>query len=375
MSAVKILIVDDMRIISELIASLLNELNEPFQYLFAMNGKEACKMAHAARPDLVIMDWEMPEMSGYEALQRMKKNDALKDIPVIISSGFTESENIRLALEAGAIDYIRKPIDGIELIARVRSVLALTSAYNKLREQTVLLNHERQRTHNIIKGYLPESVVKEILNDGFVKPRRYKEVSVLFADLVDFTTTTNSMSPKCMFNELNSLFPAFDEIMHYHGCEKIKTIGDAYLASCGFPEAEPLHAVKLARAAVDMINFVSLRNKKHPTRWRLRIGIHSGDMFAGLIGRENYHFDVFGDTINTAARMQQHADPMQINLSEKTNELVRDYFKTIERVPLKVKGKGVQKMFYLYRPIVDTEFYHQSFDEHPLKSIVMPNGQ
>lgn len=372
MDTIKILIVDDMRIISELIASLLDELNEPFQYLYALNGKDACKIAQAARPDLVIMDWEMPVMSGYDALLRMKKNDALKDIPVIISSGFTESENIRMALEGGAIDYIRKPIDSIELIARVRSVLALTSAYNKLREQTVLLNKERERTQNIIKGYLPDVLVNEILNDGFLKPRRYKDVSVLFADLVDFTSTTNSISPKCMFNELSTLFPAFDEIMHYHGCEKIKTIGDAYLASCGFPKADPEHAVKLARAAVDMVNFISLRNKTHQNRWRLRIGIHSGDMFAGLIGKENYHFDVFGDTINTAARMQQHADPMQINLSDKTNDLVKNHFQTVERVPLKVKGKGVQKMYYLYRPIIiDSELYHQSFDEHPLAELIL----
>lgn len=369
MDQIKILIVDDMRIITELVASLLSELNEDFLCLVASNGKEACRMAQSEKPDLIIMDWEMPEMSGYDALLKIKKNESTKNIPVIISSGFSESENIKQALEAGAIDYVRKPIDGIELIARVRSVLTLSSTYNKLREQSDLITKERQRTENILKGYLPETLADEIINHGFSKPKRYKNVSVLFADLVDFTSSTNKMSAKRLFDELNDIYPAFDQIMAYHGCTKIKTIGDAYLSTCGLPEPEEDHAIKLLAAAIDMRNYIALRNKTNPTKWKIRIGINSGDVFGGLIGKGYYHFDIFGDSINTAARMQQNSDPMQINISAETNELVQDTYRTIERLPIKVKGKGTQKMYFLHMPINKSSDF-KSFEEHPLKKVL-----
>ena len=365
----KILIVDDMRIITELVASLLGELRDDFIYIKASNGKEACRMAQTKKPDLIIMDWEMPEMSGYDALVKIKKNETTKDIPVIISSGFSESENIKQALEAGAIDYIRKPIDGIELIARVRSVLTLSSTYNKLKEQSQLLNKERQRTENILRGYLPGPLVDEILNQGFSKPKRYKNVSVLFADLVDFTSSTNLMSTKRLFDELNDIFPAFDKIMDYHSCTKIKTIGDAYLSTCGLPIADPKHAIKLVSAAIDMRNYIEYRNSINPTKWTIRIGINSGDVFGGLIGKSYYHFDIFGDTINTAARMQQNSEPMQINISHETDKLIQKDFTTIERVPMKVKGKGVQKMYYVLKYSNESPLFN-SFENHPLKKVL-----
>ncbi|MBN2166728.1 MAG: response regulator [Marinilabiliaceae bacterium] len=371
MNQIKILIVDDMRIIIELVASLLDDLNENFTILKASNGKEACRMAQTHKPDLIIMDWEMPEMSGFDALIKIKKNESTKDIPIIISSGFSESENIKLALEAGAIDYIRKPIDGIELIARVRSVLTLSSTYNKLKEQSVLLNQERQRTENILRGYLPDNLANEILHHGFSKPKRYKNVSILFADLVDFTSNTNLMSPKKMFDELNDIFPAFDDIMSFHNCIKIKTIGDAYLSACGMGDGNEDHAVKLASAAIDMRNYINYRNSISSQKWEIRIGINSGDIFGGLIGKNYYHFDIFGDTINTAARMQQNSEPMQINLSYDTNQQIQKSFKTIERLPIKVKGKGVQKMYFLHTPIVD-DLVYDSFKEHPLKKVLFP---
>ena len=372
MDTIKILIVDDMRIISELIASLLSELNEPFQFIYADNGKEAYKIALASMPDLIIMDWEMPVMSGYDALMRMKKDQTLKDIPVIISSAFDNSDTIRLALEGGAIDYVRKPIDSIELVARVRSVLTLSSTYKALREQSKLLSEERSRNEKLIRGYLPEVVVDEIMHNGYNRPKRYKEVSILFADLVDFTSATNKMSCAHLFNELNDIFPVFDEIMQRHGCMKIKTIGDAYMASCGFPVPDSQHALKLARAAEDMMDFLRMRNNQQHDCWRLRIGICSGDIYAGLIGKDYFRFDVFGDTVNMAARMQQHSDPMQINVAEKTYLRIKNHYNVIERVPFKLKGKGVQRMYFLHHPIVaDEQLCDDSIVEYSKSDLVM----
>jgi class 3 adenylate cyclase/CheY-like chemotaxis protein len=347
MDPIKILIVDDMVVITELISSILLKHNPNYQIITANNGRSACKIAITEQPTLIIMDWEMPEMSGLEALTRIKNYIGTQEIPVIISSGFTQAENVQKALEAGAIDYIRKPIESIELTARVQSVLALTDAFSKIKEKNLLLAQERQRTEFLLRGYLPEQLAEEILNQGFLKPKRYKNVSVLFADLVNFTTKTNTMSPKRMFDELNDIFPVFNTIMKENECTKIKTIGDAYLAACGLPEAIDDHAVKLTQAAIEMRRFLEERNKIHHIHWDIRIGIHSGDVYGGLLGKGYYQFDVFGDTINTAARMQQYSDPMEINISAETKELIGDAYKTIERDPVQVKGKGIQKMYFV----------------------------
>ncbi len=368
MKASKILIVDDMRSISELVALILSELNSDFEYVMAYNGKEACKLALKEEPDLIIMDWEMPEMSGIDALLKIKRNNHTKDIPVIMSSGFTESINIQQALEAGAIDYIRKPIDAIELIARVRSVLTLSSTYNKLQEQTNLYLKEKSRAEDMLKGYMPKALVDEILEEGFAKPKRYRNISVLFADLVDFTTKTNSISAKRLFDELNDIFPAIDKIMLFRKCTKVKTIGDAYLAACGMPEPDIDHATNLAAAALDIRDYIEYRNSIHPIKWGIRIGLHVGDVFGGLIGKEFFQFDVFGDSINTAARMQQHCESMMINVSETmANALVGKYV-VRERAMENVKGKANFKMFYIEDHIDLSGGYRSRIQAHPLFS-------
>ena len=343
----KILIVDDMSVINELISSILLNHNPNYKILTADNGRNACKLAVSELPHLIIMDWEMPEMSGYEALTRLKKNEVTKDIPVIITSGFTQAENVQKALEAGAIDYVRKPIEKIELTARVQSVLALSDAFTKIKEKNHLLDLERKRTESLLRGYLPDQLAEEILNHGFSKPKRYKNVSILFSDLVNFTAKTNTMSPRRMFDELNEIFPAFNEIMNNNRCTRIKTIGDAYMAACGLPEEDPEHAARIINAAIDMRDFLIERNEMNPVKWEIRIGIHSGDVYGGLIGRNYYQFDVFGDTINVASRMEQFSEPMQINISEETNHLIAGQFNTIERIPVYIKGKGTKKMYIL----------------------------
>ena len=155
------------------------------------------------------------------------------------------------------------------------------------------------------------------------------------------------MSPKRMFDELNEIFPAFNTIMKNNQCTKIKTIGDAYMAACGLPNEEPGHALKLTKAAIDMREYLIRRNMTNEIRWEIRIGMHSGDVYGGLIGKEQYHFDVFGDTINTSARMQQYGEPMEINISAATNELIKHQYKTNEREELTVKGKGAMKMYFV----------------------------
>ena len=150
-----------------------------------------------------------------------------------------------------------------------------------------------------------------------------------------------------MIHELNDIFTAFDDIMVRNNCERIKTIGDAYLAVCGMPEKNRNHAQNMINAAIEIRKFLENRNKKSDIKWKIRIGIHSGRVVGGIVGIRKYIYDVFGDTINTTSRMESYSEPMQINISEATHNLVKDKFEFIEREPMEIKGMGLTKMYFL----------------------------
>ena len=337
-SPLKILLVDDMDIIMDIIISYLDTMNRDFLYLKARNGREACKMAQQVKPDLIIMDWEMPQMSGIDALLLMKRNDKLKDTPIIISSGFSDSSNVKKALDAGAIDYVKKPIDAIELIARVKSALALTSSIKALRQKQEELKKEQLKVEKILNGLLPHKILNEIKETGTSKPKRYKSASIMFTDLVGFTKKTTTMSPKRLINELNDIFSSFDKIIRKYNCTRIKTIGDGYLAVSGLPEEDDNHAASIIEAAIEFRQFILERNTINPIKWEITTGINSGEVIGSLIGLENYLFDVFGENVNTAARIQAHCSPMTIAISSSTHKLTSSQFTFEEQGKVQLKG-------------------------------------
>ncbi len=360
-SKIKILLVDDMDIIIEIIISHLKTMGQDFIYLKAHNGRDACKMASQNIPDLIIMDWEMPKMNGIEALGLLKKNNLLKDIPVIISSGFSDSINVRQAMDAGAIDYIRKPIDSIELIARVKSVLALQNKFNELKKKQIEFEIEKKKVEKMLEGLMPPKILEEIKHTGTSKPKRYKSSSVMFIDLVDFTTKSKQMSPKRLINELNDIFSSFDKIIAKNKCTRIKTIGDAYLAVCGLPEETEQHHQRIINAAFLCMEFITRRNTFNPIKWELRIGINSGEIIGSLIGFENYLFDVFGETVNTAARIQSFVNPMVIACGKNTYEQTKnDYIFESYGNP-NLKGLGEVGIYHIIeeKPITNSpKAYH-----------------
>ena len=142
-------------------------------------------------------------------------------------------------------------------------------------------------------------------------------------------------------------FTAFDNIMEKNQCERIKTIGDAYLAVCGLPVPNEMNAINIINSAIEIIEYLKYRNNKSEIEWKIRIGIHSGKVVGGIVGVKKYIYDVFGDTINTASRMETNSEPMRINVSETTYLLTKEKHKFIERGSLTVKGKGTMKMYFL----------------------------
>ncbi len=351
MAGTKILIADDVDYLVDFMIFHLEMMFTDATFLRARNGYEVFRMATKHKPDLILLDWEMPEISGIEALETLKNQDATKDIPVIMVSGFTKPDHVKMALEAGAIDYLKKPIEPDELLARVRTSMTLSSTLQQLTIEKEKLEKEKKKTDVLLKGLLPAEVLETMINSGDIAPKRFRNVTVVMADLVDFTVKSQKMSPKRLLDELQTIFSAFDQIASRYHCTRIKTIGDAYLAVSGMWENEQNHALIAAKMCERMRQYITEHNQRHNIDWEIRIGINSGDIIAGIISESNLSFDIFGDTVNTASRMQTNCDPMQINVSQTTYDLINSYYNMIKRISRKVKGKGAVNMYYLHRPI------------------------
>jgi len=346
-----ILIVDDSPLDMELLVALITK-DEPFRTIItASNGGDACSQALRCQPDLIIMDWEMPNMSGYEALKTLKLNDLTRDLPVILVSGESFSNKIPIAFQAGAADFIQKPVYGDELLARVNSVLKNYANLKSLKDQTNQLTLANNKNERILKSILPWPILMQIKEFGSIPPKRYKDCVAIFVDMVDFTTKTGKMSPSVLLHELHELFNGFDAVIDEHYCTRIKTVGDAYIAVCGMFYTPDKIEIEAASAAVKVREYIMNRNKENDIKWEIKIGLYNGDIIGSSVSQSNLNFDIFGETVNMASRFQTMCEPMQINVSESLSKPLSEAYKLVTRVPRKVKGKGVMPMYYIHHPI------------------------
>ena len=203
------------------------------------------------------------------------------------------------------------------------------------------LSFERTRAEDLLSNVLPDQVAAELKQNGKVVARRFESVSVLFADIVGFTPMSEGLSPEELVDRLNEVFTYFDTLTTDHGCEKIRTIGDAYMVAAGVPEPRRDHADVLAALALAMQAYA------RRSAMTFRIGINSGPVVAGVIGTTKFQYDVWGDTVNTASRMESHAEPGTIQVSRATYELIKDEYNCAERGLIEVKGKGALETWYV----------------------------
>lgn len=215
------------------------------------------------------------------------------------------------------------------------------------------LNQERRKADSLLLNILPESIARELQKNDRVQPLDYESASVLFTDFVGFTRIAESLSPQELIEELDTCFRHFDQIARKHHLEKIKTIGDAYMAVGGIPEANYTHAVDCVLVALEIGQFMTkLREEKMATDkpyWQLRLGIHSGRLVAGVIGQEKFAYDVWGDTVNTASRLESSGVAGRINISRATYEQVKDFFDCEYRGAIPAKNKGEIDMYFVNR--------------------------
>ncbi len=213
---------------------------------------------------------------------------------------------------------------------------------------------ERKKSEKLLLNILPKKVAHDLKKTGKTLPEKFESCTVYFSDIANFTTTSEHLDPVFLISELNDIFTSFDAIMEKYGCERIKTIGDAYMAVCGVPVPVEDHAFRMVNAAKEILISLNERNEKSDLKWRIRIGINTGQIVGGVVGVKKYIYDVFGDTINTASRMESNGEPMRINISKNTYEIVKGEYETTAREPIEVKGKGLQEMYFIEGPIIYT---------------------
>lgn len=222
-----------------------------------------------------------------------------------------------------------------------------TRANRELEEKNTIIQKERKRSDDLLLNILPEKTAEELKSKGKAQARKYEEVTVLFSDFKSFTTIAEKLNPEDLVNELDECFRAFDEITARHGVEKIKTIGDAYMCVGGLPQPNETHARDVVEAAIEMQEWLARRREANPESFEMRIGIHTGPVVAGIVGSRKFAYDIWGDTVNLAARMEQNSEPGKINLSKDTFEKVKDDFDCTYRGKITAKNKGEVDMYFV----------------------------
>ena len=212
-----------------------------------------------------------------------------------------------------------------------------------------LLDFERDRSEKLLENVLPATIAARLKVGTENVADRIDSVSVLFADMVGSTVLASSLSPEEMVGLLNEVFTEFDEITIRHGVEKISTSGDNYMVAAGVPEVQPDHAVALVRVALEMCAYLSRRRSETGRELSMRFGINTGPAVAGVVGQRNFHYDIWGDAVNTASRMESHGEPSRVQISEATYELVKDVFECEPRGEIDVKGKGLMRTWFVSR--------------------------
>jgi len=302
----------------------------------AVDGNEALGMLADAAYDLILLDIMMPGMDGYEVLEHLKKDMRLRHIPVVMISAADELESIVRCIELGAEDFLPKPFNATLLRARVSASLEKKKLRDQEEDYRNRIAIEKKRADDLLNTIIPSAAVRELKQTGVVKSRRHEGVAILFCDIVGFTSFCDRHPPETVVDHLQTLIEAFEGVVNDAGMEKIKTIGDAFMATSGLllPDDTPLLSavdcgLKLARTATGLT-----------PNWEVRVGVHYGPVVAGIVGKQQFQFDVWGDTVNMAARLVGHATPGTVALTHAAWQEIQDECQARSLGVVDIKGKG-----------------------------------
>ena len=341
----RIMVVDDREENRTLLDRRLRRLG--YSVFLAEGGEQAIQITRETSIDLILLDIYMPGMDGIQTLKRLKRERATQHIPVIMLSSADEAENVVRCIRLGADDFLPKPFNATLLAARLQSSLArkrLIDQEHALMEQ---LKREQDRSERLLLNILPRPIASRLKAGENIIADHYENVSVLFADLVDFTQFSIRVKARDLVADLNKIFSAFDDLCDGHRVEKIKTIGDAYMVVSGLPDQRADHAQALAWLAMDMQMALAEFRKKQQSKLAMRIGINTGPVVAGVIGSKKFGYDLWGETVNIASRIQQQAPENGILITQTVKDHLSGAFSLKPAPPVTIRGKGKLETFVL----------------------------
>jgi adenylate cyclase len=341
----QVLVVDDNASNRDLLARQL--ARDGHAVTSAASGMEGLALVAERAFDLILLDVLMPEMSGYEVLSRLKQDRLTAEIPVIMISALDEIDSIVRCIEAGAVDYLPKPFAPALLRARIRASLENKLLRDRERAMMEEIRLAKERNEALLLSILPRAVVERINDGAGMVADHIPEATIVFADIVNFTPFSGTLSASDVVGVLNRIFSAFDRLVDQHRAEKIKTIGDGYMVAVGIPEPCEDHTAIAARLSLTMLeSFASLREELDAPI-QLRVGLHTGPAIAGVIGERKFAYDIWGTTVNIASRMESHGAPNRVHVSKAVADRVAGRFRLIPRGAVEVKGAGLMETFWL----------------------------
>jgi len=342
----RVLVVDDSRTLRKVLVRELRQIG-PMQIEEASDGLEALEILQARTFDLVLLDMEMPELDGLGVLTALKESDQLSGLPVIVISSAEEIDKTVKCIEMGAEDYLPKTFNPILLRARILSSFEkkrlrdLEKDYlEQLQKEKELLQMEQMKSERLILNILPKPIAERLKKNEKNISSSYEDVTILFSDIVGFTQMSSLLTPSDLVALLNDLFTRFDKRAESLGLEKIKTIGDAYMAAGGVPVPRADHADIVADMALGMLEDLAEFNRDNQISLQMRIGLNSGPVVAGIIGFTKFSYDLWGSTVNVASRMESSSVIGKIQISPSTAKALIGRFDLQGREVIEVKGIG-----------------------------------
>ncbi len=340
-----VLIVDDNEVNRDLLARRIER--QGYEVRIACDGFEALEVVRSDSLDLILLDIMMPQMNGYQVLETLKADPALRYIPVIMISAVNDIDSIVRCIELGAEDYLSKPFNPVLLRARISACLEKKRLRDQEQAYVKQLAAEQEKSEKLLLNILPQPIAQRLKHGEENIADNFDDVTVLFADIVNFTKLSANLLPEKLVKIINQIFSTFDELAETYGLEKIKTIGDAYMVVGGLPTRREDHVEAIADMALDMQSKICEFSLNHKDPLQMRIGIHTGPVAAGVIGTKKFAYDLWGDTVNTANRMESHGIAGKIQVTEVTYERLKHKYLLEERDSISVKGKGEMNTYFL----------------------------
>jgi adenylate cyclase len=333
-----VLVVDDEEQNRVLLCDSLEA--QGYEIAEAENGEQALQRVAECSPNVVLLDVMMPGMDGFEVCRRLKGDPRTAGIPVLMVTALSERKERMIGIAAGANDFLNKPVDMLDLTFRVRNAVYIGQLFDRLLT-------EQQKSEELLLNILPKAIAERMKQGELNIAEQHPDVTVLQADLVGFTALTTHIGPTQVVSLLNEIFSAFDKLVERHSLEKIKTIGDAYLVAGGltFPRAD--HVEAMAELALDLRNEIKRINDEYNTSINIRIGISTGPVVAGVIGSKKFSYDLWGDTVNLACRLESVGESGSITVAESTYERLKGKFRFQRKKAIDIRGQGTVTIFEL----------------------------